>query len=51
MNNTEVGDFLKQQQEKNMKLNSNIAFRLAKQSEESRKINQVISKQFNRLSN
>lgn len=51
MNNTEVSDFLKQQQEKSMKLNSNIAFRLAKQSEESRRINEIISKQFNRISN
>ena len=51
MNNRDVSTFLKQQEDKNMKLNSNIAFRLAQQSEQSRNINQNISKHFNRILN
>ena len=51
MDNTEVSTFLKQQESKNMKLNSNIAFKLAQQSEHSRNVNQNISKHFNRILN
>ena len=51
MNNNEVQLFLKKQEEKNMQIGSNTAFRLAKQTQEADKINNNISRHFNRILN
>tara|TARA_Y100000992_G_scaffold42696_1_gene24336 strand:+ start:240 stop:1115 length:876 start_codon:yes stop_codon:yes gene_type:complete len=51
MNNNEVQLFLKKQEEKNMQIGSNTAFRLAQQSQEASKINNNISRHFNRILN
>ena len=51
MNNNEVQLFLKRQEEKNMQIGSNTAFRLAKQSQEASRINNNISRHFNRILN
>ena len=51
MNTNDVKLFLKQQEEKNMQIGSNTAFRLAKQSQEASRINNNISRHFNRILN
>lgn len=51
MNSNDVKLFLKQQEEKNMQIGSNTAFRLAKQSQEATRINNNISRHFNRILN
>ena len=51
MGNNDVKLFLMQQEEKNMHIGSNTAFRLAKQSQEANTINNNISRHFNRILN
>ena len=51
LNNNQVKQFLREQEEKNMQIGSNVAFKLAKQTQESIKINNNISGHFNRILN
>tara|TARA_B100000424_G_scaffold267453_1_gene260376 strand:- start:8917 stop:9795 length:879 start_codon:yes stop_codon:yes gene_type:complete len=51
MDKAQVKQFLKNQEQKNIQIGSNIAFSLARQAQESARINNNISRHFNRILN
>jgi hypothetical protein len=51
MDKTQVKQFLKNQEQKNIQIGSNVAFSLARQAQESSRINNNISRHFNRILN
>tara|TARA_B100000282_G_C31734819_1_gene492850 strand:- start:1756 stop:2634 length:879 start_codon:yes stop_codon:yes gene_type:complete len=51
MDKAQVKEFLKKQEEKNIQIGSNVAFSLARQAQESTRINNNISRHFNRILN
>lgn len=51
MDKAQVKEFLKNQEQKNIQIGSNVAFSLARQAQESTRINNNISRHFNRILN